>query len=87
MTEDELKKVKFKWQGHMSLESEYTQAYSSEDGMLGFCDHTPIRKNGDLGRTYRHYRIGKKIYKSKEKFLEALKDYDHQVQDQDSAAV
>jgi hypothetical protein len=37
------------------------------------------RKNGDFGRTYRHWRIDNKIYKSDEKFFEALKDFSTKV--------
>ena len=53
----------------------HTLTYESEDGRLGYCDHTPKRKNGDFGKTYRHWRIDGKVYKTKEKFLEALKNY------------
>lgn len=79
MTKEELKKVKFRCVGHMALESEHMLTYVSEDGRLGFCDHTPKRKNGDFGRTYRHWRIDNKIYKSDEKFFEALKDFSMKV--------
>lgn len=75
MTPEELSKIPFKFQGHMSLESEHTMTYASEDGRLGYCDHTPKKKNGDFGRTYRHFRIDNKVYKSKEKFIEALKNF------------
>ena len=63
----------------MALESEHMLTYVSEDCRLGFCDHTPKRKNGDFGRTYRHWRIDNKIYKSDEKFFEALKDFSTKV--------
>lgn len=72
MTQEELSKVSFHFVGSLALEKEYCMTYSSEDGRLGYCDHTPKRKNGDFGKTYRHYRIGHKVYKTKEKFLEAL---------------
>lgn len=72
MTEEELKKIPFHFTGSMALASEHTCAYSSPDGKLGFCDHTPVKGYMEYGRTYRHYRIGAKIYKSYRKFLEAL---------------
>ena len=53
--------------------------YESEDGRLGFCEHTPKLKNGNFGRTYRHYHIDGKVYKSKEKFLAALADFNPSV--------
>ena len=79
MTIEELKKVPFHYVAHMSMEKEHTLTYESEDGRLGYCDHTPKRKNGDFGRTYRHYRIDKKVYKTKDKFIEALKDFNPNV--------
>jgi hypothetical protein len=79
MTIDELKDIPFHFVAHMAMEHEHTMSYETEDGRLGFCDHTPKRKNGDFGRTYRHYRIEGKVYKTKEKFLEALKDYNPNV--------
>lgn len=79
MTIEELKDIPFHFVAHMALETEHMITYETEDGRLGFCDHTVKRKNGDFGRTYRHYRIEGKVYKSKDKFLEALKDYNPNV--------
>ena len=75
MTEQELAKIPFRMVCHLAMEDEHCTTYSSEDGMIGFCDHTRKRGDFDFGRSYRHWRIGKKIYKTKEKFLEALKNY------------
>ena len=79
MTEEELKKIPFHFVASLSLETEHTLSYAREDNRLGFCDHTPKRKNGTFGRTYRHYRINKKVFKKREKFLEALKDFSPKV--------
>ena len=75
MTFEELKKVPFRMVAHMAMTDEHTSTYTSEDGRLGFCDH--IKKKGEFGfgRTYRHWRIDGKVYKTKAKFLEALKDF------------
>ena len=75
MTEEELSKIPFRCVGHMAFEHEHTMAYTSEDGRLGFCDHTLKNKNGEFTRSFRHWRIDTKVYKSKKKFLEALKDF------------
>lgn len=75
MTKEELSKITFKCVGHLAMEHEHCMTYVSEDGRLGFCDHTRRRKSGDFGKTYRHYSIDGKVYKTKEKFLEALKDF------------
>lgn len=75
MTEEELSKVPFKMVCHLALESEHLSTYISKDGRLGFCDHVPKRADGTFRKGYRHYRIDNKVYKTKEKFLEALREY------------
>ena len=79
MTIDELKSVQFYPVAHVSWENEHTMSYESADGRLGFCDHTPKRKNGDFGKGYRHWSIDGKVYKTKEKFIEALADFNPNV--------
>lgn len=79
MTEEELKKVKFRCVGTMAFEDEHTIAYVSENGRLGICDHTLKKKDGTFGRQYRHWRIDGKVYKSKKKFLDALADYSEKI--------
>ena len=74
MTIDELKAIPFHFVSSAAWEHEHTLTYESEDWRLGFCDHT-IYKDGQPYRTYRHYRIDLKIYKSKKKFEEAIKDW------------
>lgn len=79
MTEEELKKIPFHLVIHLSGGKEHISSYSSEDGRLGFFTHTPVLADyggiKEYGRTTRHYRIDDKVYKSKKKFLEALKDF------------
>ena len=72
MTKEELQKVPFHMVGHLSTEKMHYLTYSSEDGLLGFSDCTPILKHGQFGKTRRHWRIGGKVYKSEKKFFEAL---------------
>ena len=73
MTIDELKAIPFHFVCSAAWEYEHTLTYESEDGRL------PKRKNGDFGKGYRHWHIDGKVYKTKEKFLEALKDYNPNV--------
>ena len=79
MTEEELAKVPFQMVANLSMASEHACTYSSKDGRLGFCDHTPVIADfggcQEYGRPKRHWRIDDKVYKSKKKFLEALKDF------------
>ena len=75
MTIDELKAIPFYFVCSAVWEDEHTLTYESEDGRLGYCDHTPRRKNGEFGRTRRHWQIDGKVYRTKRAFVEALKDY------------
>lgn len=51
MTPEELAKIPFHFVCHMSMEHEHTLTYASEDNRLGWCDHTPVKKNGKRLRT------------------------------------
>lgn len=75
MTIDELKAIPFHFVSSLAMEDKHMLSYESEDGRLGYCDHTPKRKNGGFGRTYRHWRIDNKVYKKREKFIEALAEF------------
>ena len=79
MTEQELAKIPFRCVCHMALEDEHVATYSDESGRLGFCTHTPKKDEFTFGKGRTHYRIDNKIYKSKEKFLEALKEFSFNV--------
>ena len=79
MTIDELKAIPFHFVCSAAWEDEHTLTYESEDGRLGYCDHTPKRKNGDFGKGYRHWYIDGKVYKTKEKFIAALADFNPNV--------
>lgn len=79
MTIEELEKVPFYFVCSVSMEHEHTLTYESEDGRLGYCDHTPKRKNGDFGKGHRHWHIDGKVYKTKEKFIAALADFNPNV--------
>ena len=79
MTIEEIKHIPFYFVCSAAWEHEHTITYESEDGRLGFCEHTPKLNNGNFGRTYRHYHIDGKVYKSKKKFLAALADFNPSV--------
>ena len=80
MTEQELAKVPFHFVGHVAMADEHTSTYANKDGRLGFCEITKVVSDDGFGevfgRTRRHYRIGSTWYKSRKKFLEALKDFE-----------
>ena len=75
MTQEELNRVPFHVVTHLALADEHCLTFSSADNRLGFCKHTPKRKDGTFGKGYTHYRIDTKVYKSRQKWLEALKDF------------
>ena len=75
MTREEFKKVKFRMVAHFAMEHEHCCTYKSEDGRIGVCVHTRKKSEYEFGRSYRHYKIDGKVYKTDEKFYEALKDY------------
>ena len=79
MTEQELSKIPFRCVFHMALESEHIATYSDESGRLGFSVVTPKKDEFTFGKGRIHYRIDEKIYKSKKKFLEALKEFSFKV--------
>lgn len=79
MTEQELAKIPFHFVCHMAMEDEHTRTYSDDSGRLGICVHTPKKDEWTYGKPTIHYRIDEKIYKSKKKFLEALKEFDFKV--------
>ena len=74
MTKDELGKVSFTFESSLSMEHEHCTVYCNKEYGFSFCSHTKKKKNGDFGRSYRHYLYQDKVYKSIDKFLEAIKD-------------
>ena len=76
MTIEELERIPFYFDSHLSMEDEHCTTYITKNKRFGFCDHVPF-KNGEPDRrrkSYRHYMIDGKVYKTWEKFLEALAD-------------
>ena len=76
MTIEELEKIPFHFVSHLSMEDMHCTTYISDDNRFGFCDHVPFTDGHPDRRkkSYRHYMINGKVYKTKEKFLEALAD-------------
>lgn len=74
MTEEELGKVPFKCMSHLSLEHKHCTTYANEEYGFGICKHTLKKDEFTFGRTYTHYMYNGVVYKTKAKFLEAIKD-------------
>lgn len=80
MTESDLAKIKFRFVMSMSGKYEHMLSYESVGHIptIGICIHTPVRKDGNFGREYRHYRFNGKTYKTKKKFLEAITAFEEE---------
>ena len=76
MTLEEFMKIPVRETCHLALEDEYTTTYASADNRVGVCVHvTRHPETGQPhGRSYRHYMIDGKVYRSKKKLEEALRD-------------
>lgn len=69
---EELRKIPFKWQGHMAAEGEHTLTYYNKEYGISFCEHQPYNHNGDpCGHKYTHFMYRMKVYKSARAFLNA----------------
>jgi hypothetical protein len=75
MTLEEFEKLKFHFVYHMNYANVHTTEYADESGRLGYMTHTRVKSNFETGRTYTHYIIDNKVYKNKEKFVEALAEF------------
>lgn len=74
MTREELYKVPFSFMSHMSMENEHTTTYTNREYGFTMCTHTKCKDGIPCGRTVVHYLYKDKVYKSLDKFLEAIKD-------------
>lgn len=80
MTESDLAKIKFRFVMSLSGKYEHMLSYKSVDHIpaIGICIHTPVRKDGTFGREYRCYLFNGKVYKTKNKFLEAMAEFEEE---------
>lgn len=75
MTLEELKKVKFHFVSHLSMEKEHRATYSDDSGRLGFCDITKKKNEFEFGESERFYRIDGTWYDTKAEFFNALERF------------
>lgn len=69
----ELKDVLFTFYAHMSMADEHTTTYVSVncEPRIGICTHTPYVDGQPKGRSFTHYRVNGKTFKTKK----SLEDY------------
>jgi hypothetical protein len=74
MTKEQLEKIQFRFVSSLSMAHEHCTVCHNLEYGFSFCTHTKKKSNGDFGRSHRHYMYQGKVYKSLDKFLEAIKD-------------
>ena len=76
MTAEELADIPFHMVSHLSMEGEHCSVYEDDSKRLSFCEHVSYRDGKPYGKGYRHWMLDGKVYKTKEKFIEALKEFE-----------
>lgn len=74
MTAEQLSKIPFRMVAHLSMEHEHCATFLNADYNMGYCVHTKRKDDGTFGRSYTHYQYNGEVYKTKAKFLEAIKN-------------
>ena len=78
MTLEELKRVPFRFAGHIAFSDEHQSTYYNEQYGFKMVTLTRCYDEGmTYGRTRRHFYYNGKWYKSLKKFLEAIKDVEY----------
>ena len=79
MTEQELSQIPFRMVSHLAMETEHICVYESQNPLykIRVCKHTKIKKNGELGKSYTHYVLNGKEYKTKQELLDAINNTDY----------
>ena len=72
MTREQIEKVRFRWNGHISTETMHTTCYVSEDGLFSFYDHVPYKNGKPCGKAYRTFDYGGETYETYNEFLKAI---------------
>lgn len=72
MTKEEINQIPFKFASHLAMEDEHSILYTAKVGVHQFamCIYTPYKDGVPKGRTYTHYMVDGKVFKTKEKFYE-----------------
>lgn len=72
MTREEVNKIPFKFSLHLNKEGEHCTTYTAEHNghTFGMCKHVPYKDGEPKGRTYTHYMVDGKVFKTIEKFYE-----------------
>ena len=79
MTEQELSQIPFRMVSHLAMETEHCIVYESKNPLykIRMCKHTKIKKNGEFGKSYTHYVLNGKVYKTKQELLDAINNMNY----------
>lgn len=74
MTLLQLHRLPWKMMSYLAMEHEHASVYETElDGLkIGKCVHVTKKNDYDFGRSYTHYMIAGKVYKSHKSAVEAI---------------
>lgn len=72
MTKEEIGKIRFVFQSHLSLEDEHCTTYIAEQNShkFGICKHVPYKDGKPKGRAYSHYMVDGVVFNTKRKFYD-----------------
>ena len=72
MTFEEFNKIPFHFSSHISMTDLHITIYVSDDGRFSYSSYVRFRDGQPYGRSFQHYYIGRKVFRTKKKFIEAL---------------
>lgn len=61
------------------MEKEHCTVYESKNPLynIKMCKHTEKKKNGEFGKSYTHYVLNGKAYKTRQELLDAINNTDY----------
>ena len=79
MTEKELSQIPFRMVSHLAMGTEHICVYKSQNPLYNILiyKNTKRKKNGDFGKSYTHYVLNGKEYKTKQELLDAINNTDY----------
>ena len=78
MTEKELSQIPFRMVSHLAMETEHICVYKSQNPLYKIFIYKNTKKNnGEFGKSYTHYVLNGKEYKTKQELLDAINNTDY----------
>ena len=79
MTEQELSQISFRMVSHLAMGTEHICVYKSQNPLYNILiyKNTEKKKNGKFGKSCTHYVLNGKVYKTRQKLLEAINNMNY----------